>query len=103
MRELSEEDFDTETGNGFSLIDFTARWCAPCEVLAPVIERLAQDYLGKMNVYRVDVDAARTLAARHGVMSVPTLVLFRDGKAVARRIGSIEEGDLRTMIEGEMA
>lgn len=102
MKDLSEADFDSAVAGGAVLIDFSAEWCGPCKVLTPVIERVSKDYGGKLNVYKVDVDVAQAVAARNGVMSVPTLVLFRDGKPVDRRIGAIRESDLRAMIENHL-
>lgn len=102
MKQLSESDFDTATASGMVLIDFSANWCGPCKALSPLIERMATEYDGKLRVYKVDVDESQSVAARHGVMSLPTIVIFRDGKVVDRKIGSIRETDLKSMIERHM-
>lgn len=102
MKDISEADFESAIATGAVLIDFSAEWCGPCKALSPIVERLAKDYNGKLNVFKIDVDEAQSVAARHGVMSVPTLVLFKDGKVVERRIGSVREQELRSMIEGHL-
>ena len=99
MKDLDEAEFDAAIAAGAVLVDFSAEWCGPCKALSPVIERVSKDYDGRLHVYKIDVDQAQSVAARNGVMSVPTLVLFKDGKAVDRKIGSIREKDLRSMIE----
>ncbi len=81
------------------LVDFWADWCGPCKMLAPTLERLASDYAGRARVVKVDTEAERDLAARHGVRSLPTLRLFRHGRAVEELIGVQPEGALRALIE----
>jgi thioredoxin 1 len=76
------------------LVDFSASWCQPCKALAPTIEKVAGDYKGRMDVYKVDIDNAQESAATFGIMSVPTCIFFRDGKEVDRFTGN---ADLRTV------
>jgi thioredoxin 1 len=99
MKELTELDFDSTTRNGAVLIDFTAEWCGPCKVMVPVLTRLSTDYAGRLGVFSVDIDKCPVLAARHGVMSVPTMLLFTGGKAVERIVGAVSEKDLRKKID----
>ena len=80
------------------LVDFWATWCGPCRVLAPVLERLAGDLQNRLRVGKVDVDAEGELAARYGVMSVPTLVLFDRGREVERLVGVHPYEDLLAMV-----
>lgn len=70
-----------------AMVDFWAGWCGPCKMLAPTIEALGSQYEGKVLVGKVDVDAEPALAARFGVMSIPTVIFFKDGKEVDRRVG----------------
>jgi thioredoxin 1 len=70
------------------LIDFWASWCGPCRMIAPFIEELAGEYAGKIKVGKVNVDEEGDLAARHGVVSIPTLVVYQGGKAVNQKIGA---------------
>jgi thioredoxin 1 len=69
------------------VVDFYADWCGPCRMMAPVLERLAGEYAGKVTVGKLDVDVNQDIAIRYGVMAMPTLGLFRDGKLVDRLVG----------------
>jgi thioredoxin 1 len=69
------------------LLDFSATWCAPCKALNPIIESLAEQYRGSLRVGKIDIDASPLVAARFGVRGAPTLLVFRDGKECARRLG----------------
>jgi len=69
------------------IVDFSAEWCPPCNMLAPVLERLAGEYQGKVTVGEIDVDENQDIAIRYGVMAMPTLGLFRAGKMIDRMVG----------------
>jgi thioredoxin len=69
------------------VVDFYADWCGPCHMMAPVVEQLAGEYAGKVTVGKLDVDASQEIAIRYGVMGIPTLGLFREGKLVDRIVG----------------
>ena len=84
---LTEKDFDTTIDNGVTLVDFWAGWCGPCKMLAPVIEGLADRYAGRAKVAKVDIDAEMGLATRFGIMSIPTVLVFRDGKLEGQTMG----------------
>ena len=85
VTELNDADFKStlESAGTPILVDFSATWCAPCKALAPTIDAVADEYAGKMAVYKVDIDNAQETAASYGIMSVPTCIFFRDGKVVA--------------------
>lgn len=80
------------------LVDFWAGWCMPCRAIAPVVERLAEEYAGRLRVAKMDVDANPETPGRYGIMSIPTLLLFQNGKEVHRHVGSRVQG-LREQIE----
>lgn len=84
------------------LVDFWATWCGPCRMVGPVIEQLAQDYEGKAIVGKVDVDECGELAMRYGVMSIPTVIVFKDGKPVAQQIGAVSKGAYAAMLDQAM-
>lgn len=69
------------------LLDFTATWCGPCKMLAPVMEELAEEWEGKVQVYKIDVDQSQDLAMKYQVMSVPTVMIFVDGEEKERLVG----------------
>ncbi len=85
---FNKEGFDKAVAQGATmLVDFWAGWCGPCKMLAPTIDKLAEKYDGKVVVGKVDVDEEQDLARQFGVMSIPTVVLFKDGKEVQRTVG----------------
>jgi thioredoxin 1 len=99
MKQIGHNDFDGAVASGAVLVDFSAEWCGPCKTMMPVVEKIAADYEGKLAVYTVDIDADPEIAARHGVMSVPTMLVMKDGTAVERIVGAVSERDLRKKIE----
>lgn len=84
---LTKIDFDEKIKTGVTLVDFWATWCGPCRAAAPVIEEISVEYEGKITVGKVDVDAEPALAGKYGVMSIPTIILFKDGVEVGRQVG----------------
>lgn len=77
---------------GVTAIDFTARWCAPCKVMEPVLARLATEYQGRVRLAALDVNDEPVIAERYNVRSMPTLVILRDGREVGRIVGSRPRG-----------
>jgi thioredoxin 1 len=69
------------------LVDFTATWCGPCKQLAPIVEKIADDYEGKVRVGKLDIDAERSIAEKYGIRSVPTVLVFKDGQKAASHVG----------------
>jgi thioredoxin 1 len=84
------------------LVDFWAPWCSPCRMIAPVVDEIAGEYDGKAKVGKVNVDDNRQVAVEYGVMSIPTLIVFKDGKAVDRVVGFKSKNDLKALLDKHM-
>ena len=98
----SKQQFDTEVQNGVTLVDFFATWCGPCKMLSPVLEGLAPSYEGKVKFIKVDVDKVGMVAQQFGIMSIPTLILMKDGKPVANTMGYMGADDLARFIDSNL-
>jgi len=81
------------------LVDFWATWCGPCKMIAPAIEELAKEYVNKIKIGKLDVDANSGTATRYGVMSIPTLIFFKNGKIMDQAVGALSKADLKRKIE----
>ncbi|NLT13558.1 MAG: thioredoxin [Clostridiales bacterium] len=85
--DLTKNDFENTISSGTTLVDFWAGWCMPCKMLAPVIGEIAEEYADRVKTAKVDVDAEGGLAMEYGVMSIPTVILFRNGREEKRFVG----------------
>lgn len=99
--EVTDETFaaEVEGAEGLVLVDFGASWCGPCRMMDPVVKQLAGDYAGRLKVAKVDTDANLQVSTRFNVRSLPTFLLFRDGKVVDQVIGAVP----RQAIENKLA
>jgi thioredoxin 1 len=98
---VNEATFDAEIlkSGKPALVDFWAPWCGPCRAIAPVLEELAEEYKGRLTVAKVNVDENRKLAGNHGVMSIPTMILFKDGKVLDKLIGLVPKERLKELMD----
>jgi len=83
------------------LVDFWAVWCGPCRMLAPAIAEIAEEYAGKVKVCKVNVDEAPGIARKYGIASIPTVLLFKNGKNVAQSVGYVPKASLVAMLDAE--
>ncbi|MGN0160475.1 MAG: thioredoxin [Lachnospiraceae bacterium] len=100
VEHLKTVDFaeKVEKAEGTVLVDFYAQWCGPCKMLAPAVEALAEAN-PNVKVYKVNTDEESGLAARFGIMSIPTLIVFRDGQKVKESVGLISKSELEALIQ----
>ena len=98
--EVTDANFDeTLGGHPLVLVDFWAEWCAPCRMIAPILEELAQEYQGKLVVAKLDVDENPKTAMRFRVMSIPTVILFKNGQPVEVLVGAQPKRNFQAKIE----
>lgn len=84
---LDDDNFAENTKTGLTLVDFYATWCGPCRMIAPIVEQLADKFQGKVRVAKMDTDEAQQTTASLQITSIPTLILFKDGKELKRIVG----------------
>lgn len=98
---LNSSNFDAEVMKSDMpvLVDFWATWCGPCRMVGPVIEELAQEYDGKAKICKVNVDENGPISATYGIVSIPTVLLFKDGKVVDKLVGAHSFDDYADMID----
>ena len=94
--EITDENFEAEVINSDKpvIIDFWAVWCGPCKIIAPVVEELADEYDGKVKVGKLDVDSNQQTSIKFGVRSIPTLLIFNDGKLADTIIGAVPKASI---------
>lgn len=97
--EATDANFDQQINEGVKLVDFWATWCGPCKMIAPVLEDLAADYDGKADILKLDVDQNQATAAKFEVMSIPTLIVFKDGQPVDKVVGFQPKENLAQVLD----
>ena len=100
-QQISESEFQEKVLNATEpvFVDFFATWCGPCRMVAPIVEEIAQDMAGKASVYKIDVDQAPGIAQRYGVMSIPTFIVFKDGKPSKQTLGAQSKSALMALFD----
>jgi thioredoxin 1 len=101
LKEFTDQNFEAEVlkSTGPVLVDFWAEWCPPCRMLTPTIEKLANDYAGKVKVGKVDTDSNRDVSIKYGIMSIPTVILFRNGEVAQKFVGLRNEREFREALD----
>ncbi len=98
FKHLNEDNFQNEIKGGTILVDFYADWCGPCRMLNPLLEKIAGDLKGKASIGKLDIENAQRTASFYQVTSIPTLILFKNGKEVGRLIGLRDEQTIKDFI-----
>ncbi|KLT22503.1 thioredoxin [Wolbachia endosymbiont of Armadillidium vulgare str. wVulC] len=103
IKAVNDQNFKSEVTDykGLVLVDFWAEWCGPCKSLMPRIEQLAKDRKGKIKICKFDIDGETEVPSKYGVQSIPTLIIFQDGKEIARKIGA--PNDLQSWVDSEIS
>lgn len=98
---LTEQNFENEVINSEIpvLVDFWASWCGPCTMLAPIVDDIAKEYEGKVKVGKINVDEQQALAVKYGIMSIPTLMVFKGGELVQTSVGLKTKAQIEEMIK----
>src|SRR5204862_1381792 len=98
--DVTDATFETEVLESGEpvLVDFWAEWCGPCHAVSPVLERIVEERAGELTLVKVNIDENQGLAGRYGVMSIPTMILFKDGEPAAAAIGARPKGDLERQL-----
>lgn len=101
---VTDQDFETQVLKATMpvLVDFWAEWCAPCKMIAPMVEDLATEYDGKVNFVKMDVAANPETSVKFGIRSIPTLLLFKNGKPVDQVVGAVPKAVLKKRLENAL-
>jgi len=104
IQHITKENFNELVidAKGLVLVDFFATWCGPCKMLAPILEQVAEEMDGKITIAKLDIDECMELAQEYGIMSVPTMILFKEGAEVARNIGFRGKPQIIEMINSKI-
>ena len=102
--EITDSNFEEViSGDKPVLVDFWAEWCAPCRMVGPIVEELAEDYEGKAVVGKLDVDNNPNVAAKFGIRSIPTLLVFKGGQVVDKQVGAAPKAALSSKLDAQVA
>lgn len=102
---LTDKNFDSEVLKSDLpvLVDFWAEWCGPCLMAGPVIEELAKEYKGKIKVGKLNVDENPKIAEKYGILSIPTVIIFKEGKEIKRQVGFVGKEAYEKLIDGALS
>lgn len=100
INQITPENFDSIVNDSLPvLVDFWAPWCGPCRSLSPIVDEVADELAGKLGVAKCNVDDNQDLAMKYGVMSIPTLIVFKNGEEIDRSVGALPKARLQALLE----
>ena len=104
IKHISDASFDADVLQSAQpvLVDYWAEWCGPCKMIAPILDEIAKDYNGRLNVAKMNVDQNRDVPAKFGIRGIPTLMIFKDGQLAATKVGALSKAQLTAFIDGNL-
>jgi thioredoxin 1 len=104
IKHVSDATFDGDVVKNDKpvLVDYWAEWCGPCKMIAPVLDEVAKDYDGRLQVAKMNVDENREVPARFGIRGIPTLMIFKEGQLAATKVGAVSKAQLTAFIDAHL-
>ena len=104
IKQINDSEFKTEVIDSSKpvIVDFWAEWCGPCKTLGPILEKLSDDFQDKVEIKKINIDENPEAPANFGIRSIPTMILFKDGKVVDSKIGVSGEQDIKNWISSKL-
>ena len=104
IQHVNDETWDSEVlqSNVPVLVDYFAEWCGPCKMIAPILDEIAEKYVNKVKICKLDIDESRSTTAKYGVRGVPTLMIIRDGQVEATKVGALSKSQLEAFLDSNI-
>ena len=102
FEELTDKTYEVETSEGLVVIDFWAPWCGPCRMQSPVVDQLAEEMEGQVEFFKMNVDEETKVASEFGIMSIPTMIVKKDGQVVEKLVGFHDKARLEKVLQGHL-
>ncbi|EKB55230.1 MULTISPECIES: thioredoxin [Facklamia] len=102
VKSITDNEFNTETNEGLVLVDFWAPWCGPCRMQSPVVDQLAEEMEGQVEFFKMNVDEETKVASEFGIMSIPTMIVKKEGQVVEKLVGFHDKARLEKVLQGHL-